>query len=154
MTDLRSQQRAETLRQVLGAFYKTVDVMKAARNGKMPMEIWADDMKAVEDVMFFLEQLRDAPEEITGAEMDAIEAAAIAGKPLTISASGDVRAAVIEALQALSECRDFVSDIAGGAAIMDIAHAAEIRAKSIMAVETIEAALSQAPVTDGAEVRP
>jgi hypothetical protein len=51
----------ERLRQVLGAFYKTVDVMKSARNSEAKtMNIWADDMKAVEDVMFFLEQLRDS----------------------------------------------------------------------------------------------
>lgn len=52
---------SERLRQVLGAFYKTVDVMKSARNSENRlMNIWADDMKAVEDVMLLLEQLRDS----------------------------------------------------------------------------------------------
>lgn len=47
------------VRELLAPFYKTVDVMKSARNSKTNMNIWADDMKAVEDVMLFLESLRD-----------------------------------------------------------------------------------------------
>lgn len=51
---------AEAARKVLAPFYKTVDVMKSARNKPgHTMCIWADDMKAVEDVMSFLEALRD-----------------------------------------------------------------------------------------------
>lgn len=50
----------EELLAVLGPFYKTVDVMKSARNStNMMMSVWADDMKSVEDVMLFLEKLRD-----------------------------------------------------------------------------------------------
>jgi len=61
MTDQGSSNGMDILRQVLGAFYKTVDVMKSARNSESKMmNVWAADMKAVEDVMFFLEQLRDA----------------------------------------------------------------------------------------------
>lgn len=48
------------VRKLLGAFYKTVDVMKSARNTpNHTICVWADDMKAIEDVMLFLESLRD-----------------------------------------------------------------------------------------------
>jgi hypothetical protein len=50
----------EDVRKVLAPFYKTVDVMKSARNSPThTMHVWADDMKAVEDVMSFLEAIRD-----------------------------------------------------------------------------------------------
>jgi hypothetical protein len=56
----RTSPETETLRQVLGAFYKTFDVMTSARNSEAKnMNVWADDMKAVEDVVLFLEHLRD-----------------------------------------------------------------------------------------------
>lgn len=56
-----AQQPAVDVRKLLGAFYKTVDVMKSARNSESKiMNVWADDMKAIEDVMLFLETLRDA----------------------------------------------------------------------------------------------
>lgn len=55
-----SEVRNDEVRKLLAGFYKTVDVMKSARNKKEPMSIWADDMKAVEDVMLFLESLRDS----------------------------------------------------------------------------------------------
>jgi len=44
---------------VLGAFYQTVHVMKSARNHKTQMPILVDNMKVVEDVMLFLENLMD-----------------------------------------------------------------------------------------------
>jgi hypothetical protein len=62
------------IRELLGAFYKTVDVMKSARNSETKdMNVWADDMKAVEDVVLFLEQLRDAtPPVVAGADRAAV----------------------------------------------------------------------------------
>lgn len=45
---------------VLATFYKTVDVMKSAHNqpDKL-MSIWESDIKAIEGVVSFLENLRD-----------------------------------------------------------------------------------------------
>jgi hypothetical protein len=46
---------------VLGAFYKTLDVMKSARRSdSKKMSVWVEDMKAAEDVVRLLEGLRDA----------------------------------------------------------------------------------------------
>lgn len=54
------------VRKVLGAFYKTVDVMKSARNTpNHTMCVWADDMRAIEDVMRFLENLRDRASQVS-----------------------------------------------------------------------------------------
>jgi hypothetical protein len=57
-----------TLRQVLGAFYQTVDVMKSARVEDRTMDVWSSDIKAVEDVVSFLENLRDSAQ--TPAELE------------------------------------------------------------------------------------
>jgi hypothetical protein len=66
----QSSSGTERLRQVLGPFYKTVDVMKSARNSETKlMNIWAEDMKAVEDVMLFLEDLRDGKSSDGGVEV-------------------------------------------------------------------------------------
>lgn len=55
-----TKQLSEKARDLLGPLYNTVDVMKSARNSESTMmAVWADDMKAVEDVMLFLESLRD-----------------------------------------------------------------------------------------------
>lgn len=50
----------------------------------LPTISW-DNLALIVAVLRALSQPSDAPEEITGAEMDAIEAAAIAGNPLTYS---------------------------------------------------------------------
>jgi len=58
--ELRRALEPESVRKLLAPFYKTVDVMNSAHNSDSKlMSIWADDMKAVEAVMLFLEKLRD-----------------------------------------------------------------------------------------------
>jgi len=50
-------QRALNQKAVFDAFYRTVHVMKSARNHKTSMPI--DDIKVAEDVMLFLENIRN-----------------------------------------------------------------------------------------------
>jgi hypothetical protein len=58
--ELRRALEPESVRKLPAPFYKTVDVMNSAHNSDSKlMSIWADDMKAVEAVMLFLEKLRD-----------------------------------------------------------------------------------------------
>ena len=53
----------DRVRKVLAPFYKTIDVMISAHNQPgHTMHVWKDDIRAVEDVMLFLEGLRDDAE--------------------------------------------------------------------------------------------
>lgn len=97
-----SQPVTSDVRQVLGAFYKTLDVMKSAhgQGDRRLMSVWDDDLKAAEGVVAFLEAIRDA-----------------APAPRTEAESREAREPVVEQREALRR----------GSRVVFPAYAGEIR---------------------------